>query len=149
DVLFQLCGRVAFLLPVVLGAVAWIALFGLDGDGDGDPDLGPALRLVGIVGFLISATGLLHLRLYAGDAAEAGGILGRLVGGSLRAGFGGLGSNLFLLALLLVSVTLATGLSWFAVMERIGRGVLALPGLFRRGTQQAGEWQRARAYREE
>ena len=65
DVLLYLCGYVAFLLPVVLGAIAWIALFGMDTDGDGDADLGPALRLVGIVGFLVSATGLLHLRVGA------------------------------------------------------------------------------------
>jgi S-DNA-T family DNA segregation ATPase FtsK/SpoIIIE len=46
-------------------------------------------------------------------------------------------------------VTLATGLSWLGLMDRIGRGVLALGPLFRRGTQQAGEWQQARAMREE
>src|SRR5690606_8639561 len=57
--------------------------------------------------------------------------------------------NLFLLALLLVSVTLATGLSWLAVMDRIGQWVLTLPALFRRGSQQAAQWQEARAYREE
>ena len=62
DVLLMLTGYVAFLLPLVLGAIAWIALFGMDTDGDGDADLGPALRLVGIVGFLVSACGLLFLR---------------------------------------------------------------------------------------
>ncbi|KTF36879.1 DNA translocase FtsK 4TM domain-containing protein, partial [Xanthomonas translucens] len=67
DVLLQLFGYVAFLLPVVIGAISWIALFGMDSDGDGEPDLGPALRLVGIVGFLIAGTGLLHLRLFSGD----------------------------------------------------------------------------------
>ncbi len=151
DVLLYLTGYVAFLLPVMLGAVAWIALFGMDSDGDGDADLAPALRLVGIVGFLVSATGLLYLRFGAAEnfSAGSGGILGRLVGNSLYRGFGPVGGNLFLLALLLVSVTLATGLSWFSVMDRIGQWVLKLPGLFRRGTQQAAEWQEARAYREE
>ncbi len=149
DVLLQLFGYVAFLLPVVIGAISWIALFGMDQDGDGEADLGPALRLVGIVGFLIAATGLLHLRLFAGDVAGAGGILGKLVGNSLGAGFGALGANLFVLVLLLVSVTLATGLSWFAVMERIGKAVMTLPALARRGTQQANEWQQTRAMREE
>jgi DNA segregation ATPase FtsK/SpoIIIE, S-DNA-T family len=151
DVLLYLFGYVAYLLPVMLGVVAWIALFGMDTDGDGDADLGPALRLVGIVGFLVAATGLLALRMptVADLSAGGGGILGRLVGNSLNAGFGALGGNLFLLALLLVSVTLATGLSWLLVMDRIGQGVLALPPLLRRGSQQAGDWQRARAYREE
>ena len=32
--------------------------FGLDSDGDGHVDFGPALRLIGIVGFLVSACGL-------------------------------------------------------------------------------------------
>src|SRR5690606_32837447 len=93
DVLLHLCGYVAYLLPVMLGAIAWIALFGMDQDGDGKADLGPALRLVGIVGFLVSATGLLALRLpNAVDlSAGGGGILGRLVGNSLYGGFGPVG----------------------------------------------------------
>ena len=149
--LLFLCGYVAFLLPVILGAIAWIALFGMDSDGDGDADLGPALRLVGMVGFLISSTGLLFMRDMpaASFSAGPGGILGRLVGGSLHSLFGSLGGNLFLLVLFLVSVTLATGLSWFAVMERIGGWILALPTLWRRGAKQAEEWQQTRALREE
>ena len=106
DVLLYLCGYVAFVLPLILGLIAWIALFGMDSDGDGDADLGPALRLVGIVGFLVAATGLLHLRwgVAADLSAGSGGILGRLVGNSLLTGFGPVGGNLFLLALLLISV---------------------------------------------
>ncbi len=149
DVLIQLFGYAAFVLPVILGAVAWIALFGL---GEED-ELGPALRLVGIVGFLISLTGLLHLRrigaLNVGDPGQAGGVIGQLVGKSLATGFGELGGNMFLVVLLLVSVTLATGLSWFWVMEKIGAFVLALPDLVRRKTQQAEQWKRTRDLREE
>ncbi|HST45364.1 MAG TPA: DNA translocase FtsK 4TM domain-containing protein, partial [Luteimonas sp.] len=36
DVLLYLFGYVAYLLPIVLGAIAWIALFGMDSDGDGN-----------------------------------------------------------------------------------------------------------------
>ena len=151
DVLFSLTGYVAYLLAPILGAIAWIALFSMDADGDGEPDLGPALRLVGMVAFLVSATGLLYLRV--GDAVDlpsgSGGILGRLVGRSLYAGFGPVGGNLFLLALLLVSVTLATGLSWFRVMDRIGQWAWALPALFRRGTKEAVERYEAREMRVE
>jgi S-DNA-T family DNA segregation ATPase FtsK/SpoIIIE len=155
DVLLYLCGYVAFLLPPILGAVAWIALFGMDSDGDGDVDLGPALRLVGIVGFVVAAAGLLTLKIGSaeGFSAGAGGILGRLVGDSLVRGFGMLGANLFLIALILISITLATGLSWLAVMDRIGGLVLKMPPLvsrfLRKGSQQASEWQAARAMREE
>jgi DNA segregation ATPase FtsK/SpoIIIE, S-DNA-T family len=151
DVLLYLTGYVAYLLPVMLGAIAWIALFGMDSDGDGNVDLGPALRLVGIVGFLVAATGLLYLRLPAVEnlSAGGGGILGRLIGNALYSGFGAVGGNLFLLALLLVSITLATGLSWLAVMDRIGAWVLKLPALFRRSSKQASDWREARQHREE
>ena len=151
DVLRYLFGYVAFLLPLVLGAIAWIALFGMDNDGDGKADLGPALRLVGLFGFLISACGLLALRApnAADFSAGGGGILGRLVGNSLYAAFGGVGGNLFLLALLLTAITLATGLSWLAVMDRIGGWAMKLPDLLRRSSKQAGEWKRARDLREE
>src|SRR3546814_14491077 len=83
DVLLHLTGYVAYLLPVMLGAIAWIALFGMDTDGDGEADLGPALRLVGIVGFLVSATGLLYLRFGAAEdfTGTRGGIPGRLESG--------------------------------------------------------------------
>ncbi|KFN50020.1 cell division protein FtsK [Arenimonas malthae CC-JY-1] len=151
DLAFWFFGYVAYTVPLVLGGIAWIALFGLDSDGDGRVDFGPALRLVGIVGFLVSACGLLHV--LGGSApnlpAESGGILGQLVGTSMRKVFGGMGGHLFLLAVLLMSVTLATGLSWFALMDWIGGKVLALFGRLGEGTRQAAEWQRARAMREE
>ena len=87
DVLLYLCGYVAFLLPVMLGLIAWIALFGMDTDGDGEADLGPALRLVGIVAFLVSSAGFLQLRIGGAEdfSAGSGGILGQLVGNSLTA----------------------------------------------------------------
>jgi S-DNA-T family DNA segregation ATPase FtsK/SpoIIIE len=155
DGLLLLTGYVAFLLPIMLGFIAWIALFGMDADGDGDADLGPALRLIGIVGFLVSATGLLFLRVASPDyfPAGSGGILGRLIGNSLLKGFGPMGANLFLFALLLISITLATGLSWLTVMDKLGQWTLSIPPLlskvFRRGSQQATEWQQTRAFREE
>ncbi len=149
DVLLQLFGYVAFVLPIVLGALAWIAMFGLKRESKGEHDLDPALRLVGLVGFLIAGTGFLHVRLFTGDVAHAGGILGRLVGNSLSAGFGALGANLFVLVLLLASITLATGISWFVVMEKIGRWVLALQPMLNKKKEQATEWQQTRAMREE
>jgi len=153
DVLLYLTGYVAFLLPLVLGLVAWIALFGMDADNEAE--LGPALRLVGIVGFIVAATGLLYLRIGAVPdfPGGSGGILGEQVGRSLFGAFGPMGGNLFLLALLLVSITLATGLSWLAVMDRLGEWALAMPGLLskfvRKSGREADQWQQRRALREE
>jgi S-DNA-T family DNA segregation ATPase FtsK/SpoIIIE len=154
DILFNLFGYTAYLLPVILGAIAWIALFQKEAEGE-TTDLTPALRLVGLVAFLIAMTGLLHLRLGGADAdvTRAGGILGRLVGRSLGRGLGQLGGNLFLLALLLTSVTLATGLHWLGVMDRIGAMVMAAGPLvsrvFRRSAKQAEAWNEVRVLREE
>jgi S-DNA-T family DNA segregation ATPase FtsK/SpoIIIE len=154
DVLLNLFGYAAYLLPVILGAVAWFALFWKDPDGE-QSDLGPALRLVGLVAFFVAMCGLLHLRLDAGDVdlTRAGGIFGKLVGNSLARGFGRLGGNLFLLALLLTSITLATGLSWLAVMDRLGQWVLAtgplFSKLFRRGAREVEVRREVRALREE
>ena len=151
DALISLCGYAAFLLPPLLGVVAWIALFKMDADGDGDADLGSALRLVGIFSFFIATVGLLQLRIGAVEdfSGGAGGFLGLLVGNSLHTLFGPLGSNLFLVTLWMIAITLATGLSWFAVMDWIGAQVLKLPERLRRGQQQASQWQEARSLKEE
>ena len=126
DLAFWFFGYVAYSVPFVLGGIAWIALFGLDTDGDGRVDFGPALRLIGIVGFLVSASGLLHLLGGASPnlPAESGGILGQLAGRSMHSIFGGMGGNLFLFTVFMLSVTLATGMSWFALMDWIGALVL-------------------------
>jgi S-DNA-T family DNA segregation ATPase FtsK/SpoIIIE len=127
DLAFWLFGYAAYTVPLALGGIAWIALFGLDSDGDGHVDFGPALRLIGIVGFLVSACGLLQL--LGGPApnlpAESGGILGQAAGNAMLGVFGGMGGNLFLFVVFMLSVTLATGLSWFALMDWIGGLVLA------------------------
>ena len=61
-------------------------------------------------------------------------------------GFGFLGASLFLLALFLVAITLATGLSWFRLMDAIGRGLLAGARLARRDScASADDWSAARA----
>jgi DNA segregation ATPase FtsK/SpoIIIE, S-DNA-T family len=151
DIAFMLFGYVAYLLPVVLGGIAWIALFGLDSDGDGRVDFGPALRLIGIVGFLIAATGMFHtLGGAALDLPEgSGGVLGKLVGNSSQKLLGGLGGNLILAVILLLSVTLATGLSWFALMDWIGGWVLKGFARFNQKKEEAAEWQRTKTLREE
>ena len=151
DISFWLFGYVAYTVPFVLGGIVWIGLYGLDSDGDGRVDFGPALRLLGIVGFLVSATGLCQL--IGGPApqlpAASGGFIGAMVGKSMATLFGGMGGNLFLLTVLLLSVTLATGLSWFAVMDWIGGAVLWLIARFSAKTDQAAEWSRTRAVRSE
>jgi S-DNA-T family DNA segregation ATPase FtsK/SpoIIIE len=153
DIAFYFCGYVAYMLPLVIGGLLWIALFGRDGDSQAG--LTPALRLIGIVAFLISAAGLcwLHWGPVLGLPAGGGGILGNAVGHGLSNLFGTFGSNLFLSALLLAAITLATGISWIGVMDAIGRGVVGsvqfVGEMFGRSVRHADEWSQARAARVE
>ena len=150
DLTLYLLGLSAYALPLVLGLLAWNML--AVREQEADSPVTPALRLLGFVGFLVSGAGLgyLHARgLGAELPAGPGGVLGQIVGASLLRGFGFLGASLFLLALFLVAITLATGLSWFWVMDRIGQGVLSLGKLFGRSAKAAGEWQQARAAKAE
>jgi S-DNA-T family DNA segregation ATPase FtsK/SpoIIIE len=107
---------------------------------------------VGIVGVLVAGTGLMQLWFGASSvlpSTSSGGMLGELVAGASRALLGLSGALLFLVALFLTSVTLATGLSWFALMEWIGARVLGLFERAKAGREQAAEWQRTRVLREE
>src|SRR5690606_12974272 len=126
DISLYFLGSAAWLLPLLLAVLVWDGLLSRRASA---PRVAPALRLLGFVAVLVAAAGLAvlhHAGAGAGLPASAGGIIGQLGGGSLPRAFGPLGSSLFLLALFLVAVTLATGLSWFGLMDRIGRGVLAL-----------------------
>jgi S-DNA-T family DNA segregation ATPase FtsK/SpoIIIE len=150
DVSLSFFGLAAYALPILFGLLIWSALRGREADEE--TALTPALRLIGVFGFLVSASGLAHLHhdeLGSTLPANAGGLLGELVGSLLLRGFGFLGATLFVLALLLIAITLATGVSWFQVMDRIGRAVLSLGGFAGRSALQAGEWRAARAAKAE
>ncbi len=155
DFLLLLSGYVAFVLPFLLAAVTWVIFSSWYVDGDGDADFAPALRLLGMVTFVIAATGLLHVRL--GDApnlpAHSGGVIGEFVGRAALTGLGATGGPLILLALAMISLTLATHLSWTHVMDKIGAAVLSLVPWFSkfvdRSNRKAVEWKETKALREE
>ena len=112
DVLLYLTGYVAYLLPLVLGAVAWIALFGSEPAGGGGWISARRCAWWASSASWSRPPGCCTCAWARCPAAGwrrrgAGAAGGKL----LDRGFGALGGNMFLLALLLVSVTLATGLS--------------------------------------
>ncbi|HRQ63680.1 MAG TPA: DNA translocase FtsK 4TM domain-containing protein [Xanthomonadaceae bacterium] len=153
DLLFYLVGVVAYLLPPILVLAVWAAF--RPGDADRASALEPALRLVGFVGFVLGTVGLAQLHFHTlGETlpGQSGGILGQLVATGLVRGAGLLGATLFLLGLFLVSVTLATGLSWFRLMDAVGRFVLWLFNGSGRMMLALRDWsagRRARGAREE
>ncbi|WP_235499632.1 DNA translocase FtsK [Frateuria sp. Soil773] len=110
----------------------------------------PSLRLIGFVFFFITAPALLYLNFHEPVLPQGvGGIIGLWVGDGLLRAFGEKGAPLLLLALFLIAVTLATGLSWFKVMDWTGQGVLKLAGWFGGKLREAPEALAARQARVE
>jgi len=126
DVALYLIGYMAYLFPVMVGFSGWLLYRGVTPQGTIDyRTLG--LRWLGFVLTVIAGCGLasLHFQPEAGALPlSAGGVLGNLVGEGLAARFSFLGATLFLLALFLTGVTLFTGLSWLALMDRTGQVTL-------------------------
>jgi DNA segregation ATPase FtsK/SpoIIIE, S-DNA-T family len=151
DLLRYLFGMVAYAFPLLLLGLGIHVLRHRDEKTTSHWE--PSLRLIGSVFFFITAPGLCWLNFPDSDMAPqgAGGVIGEAVGKGLQYVFGFKGAPLLLLALFLVAVTLATGLSWFKVMDWTGQGVLKLLGWARaklRAAPQALAARQARTERE-
>ena len=147
DLSFYLLGVVSYTLPILLLVVGYVVLRGVT-EQERSP-LEPLLRLVGFVAFFVAAPGLAWLQSGHPNPLPAGpgGILGQLVGSSLMGSFGPLGAGLFLFALVLIAITLATGLSWFWLMDAIGRLLLTGGSLAATRWRKTEDWSSAREAR--
>jgi S-DNA-T family DNA segregation ATPase FtsK/SpoIIIE len=159
DFLLHLSGYVAYLVPVVVVFVGWSAY------SESDPvpqTMDRATRIIekfarfsGLILLVLSSSGLAHMHLHpaAGTMPTGGGgIFGQRIADPLLAQTGALGSTLSLLALLLVGITLFTGLSWFYVMDLIGKGTLTCIAWIAKSVADLRDWfagRRAKAKREE
>ncbi len=149
DVTFYLFGYLAYAFPLLLLIFGWTLFRGRE-KANQSP-LEPSLRLSGGVAFFVAGTGLAHMHASnpAGLPMGGGGVLGSRMADLLSHAFGQLGASLFLLAIFLVALTFATGISWFKVMDAIGRGMLLAFGWFGSGAKKANEIRVARAARSE
>ena len=132
DVMLYLFGYLALLFPLMIAYSGWLMYRGRTAE---QVRLHPAqIALIGL-GFIITLAagcGLATLHIIAPTEAlpaDPGGILGDLMKSMLVTPFSFIGATLFLLTLFLVGITLTTGLSWFALMDRTG--ALTLHGLSR------------------
>ena len=136
DVLLVVLGYLAYLFPLIVAVKVWQMfrrrhlpwiwsgwLF--------------SWRLTGFVLTLLAGTALaaLHGTEPAGfpEGGGAGGILGQLLRDLAYPVLNMQGSTLVFLTLFLFGLTIFTNLSWFKVMDLIGRITLDLLDLFRRG----------------
>jgi len=153
--LLFLGGYVAYLVPLIVVYSGWSAWSDRPEQGEGLGAMEWAARISGLILFVLSFAGLAHMHsLPAAGAMPAGGggIFGQQVATPMLEMTGQLGSTLFLLALVLVGVTLFTGLSWFYVMDKVGQGTLAVFAGVGKSVAGMRDWfagRRAKAQREE
>ncbi len=149
DVAFLLFGASAYLFPILV-LIAGVFLF----RGDDLPERRPAIwRGAGFLLVIATSSGLATLHFQSLQLREtAGGILGRIVGNGLEYALGLLGTTVLLLVLWLAAVQLTTGVSWIAIMDRIGRVVYRGVAAFDGWVADARVWwegRRAKQHRDE
>src|SRR5690606_32377015 len=124
DLCFYFFGYVAYALPLLMLWLGWNMVRGRPDESRFDP----SLRLLGTLLFLLFGCALAHLHLADAPSLpeSPGGLIGQLVGGSLASVFAHVGATLLVLAVFLAALTLAFGISWPRVMDRLGEGALWL-----------------------
>jgi DNA segregation ATPase FtsK/SpoIIIE, S-DNA-T family len=122
DILFYICGRFAYVFPVMVGYTGWLMYRDRKRQEWVEyPVL--CIRASGFLLTLLAGCALMWVRtdrLIAVAPPLGGGILGDLVGHTTINACGHLGGVLLMLASFLAGVTLFTGMSWLRVMDTVG-----------------------------
>ncbi len=122
---FFLFGRPAYLFPLMLGYAGFL-VHKNPAPGDARSRLNTVLRAGGFAATMLASCGLASLNWSgAGLPNSAGGVLGELVGHGAERGLHLLGATLLLLGLWFAGVALFLGVSWLAIMDRLGAWTLA------------------------
>ena len=122
DMLLYLFGVSAWWWVVLLAVAATWTLRHLDGRSVSDRR-SSFIALAGFCLLLAGSSGVEALRLHSLKVAlplAPGGLVGDAVAKVLQSGFGFTGATLILLALCATTLSLFTGISWLAVMEKLG-----------------------------
>jgi len=132
DVLFSLFGYLAYLFVIIIAYSGWLVLRGNHAGHNLHIDREIDYHELGIrwAGFFVTvAAGCALTSLHFSISQQilpldGGGILGRWLGDAMAGVLGLLGSTLILLAAFLAGITLFSGLSWFRVIDLLGRFTL-------------------------
>ncbi|MEE8543678.1 MAG: DNA translocase FtsK 4TM domain-containing protein, partial [Gammaproteobacteria bacterium] len=144
DTAYLLFGRPAYLFPALVLLAGVLVYRGRNVYGRASR---AALlwRGAGFILTLATSCGLATLHFFTPDLREtAGGIVGQLVGTGMEQILGLLGATVLLLVIWLAAVSLATGVSWLAVMDKTGRGVLAAIGAIEMTVGRVQVWREGR-----
>ncbi len=150
-----LTGYLAYTLPAVLVYGGWLVHRGSEQPASEVSALDWLAHLTGLILFILSATGLLHIHAMpplGSMPAGGGGVIGLQIAMPLLKLAGTLGSTLFLLSMFLIGLTLFAGISWFRVMDATGRFTLTAVAWIATTVAGLRDWfagRRAKAKREE
>ena len=147
DVCLTLFGYLAYLFPFMVGFVGWQLYQGRNDERAFDPREA-TLKTTGFILTMAAGCGLASLHdtsLTSVLPVNAGGILGDVVGQSMKSAFSFLGATILLLALFLSGVTLFVHLSWIKLMDVTG--AITLNGLSRIKLMFSGLWENVLAWR--
>ncbi len=148
DFLLVVLGYMAWVLPPLIFAAAF-RLLSERAQPVGWPEWG--VRVAGLL--LITLSGCILFEMQPrGELVHTGGIVGDLFSGPMVQVMGFTGAALINLVVVLVGVTLFTGLSWIDVVDRVGRWALTFWAWCGTRIADGRDWmagRRARAEREE
>jgi S-DNA-T family DNA segregation ATPase FtsK/SpoIIIE len=119
DILFFVLGSFAYSLPFCCAFLGWFlfqqtkTLLEID-------YLTIGLRLIGVILFVLGATGLLSLNVEDIHNYTSGGMVGDVLSSSLIPYFSVLGTTLLLLCFFCTGFTLLSGVSWVVIVDKIG-----------------------------
>ena len=126
DLLFNWFGRPAYLFTLMVFYLGWM-LYREQKTQTRLTSMDFALRGTGFVATLVTSCALSTLHFSpSGFNETAGGIVGQIVGHSLESVMKLLGASTLLFVLWIASISLFLGISWFNVMDRVGRASLVL-----------------------
>jgi len=123
DILYYLFGYFAYLFPCMVAYSGWL-IFRKPPQNKQFGGYLITARTLGFVLVLLSGAALTQLHFGINESAlplGAGGLLGHLISMSLFIYVNYQGATVLLLALFLAGITLATGLSWLALMDETGK----------------------------
>ncbi|NIV18539.1 MAG: cell division protein FtsK, partial [Woeseiaceae bacterium] len=125
DFLFNFFGRPAYLFTVMVFYLGWM-LYREQKTQQPLTKMDYSLRFGGFLATLISSCALATLHFSSqGFNETAGGVIGRIVGEWLESVMKLLGASTLLFVIWVAAISLFLGISWFNVMDRLGRWCLA------------------------
>ncbi len=151
DVLLNLVGYLAYLIPLGLTFVGWRVYRNHDIDEVSWIDTG--IKAGGFISALLSGCALAYMYIDTNGAIfTGGGIVGEVVGSTLFSSLGIIGATLILTAIFLAGTTLFTGMSWIQFADLVGKWTFQFVEWLKLKVEQFKDWKagkKAKIEREE